>query len=90
MFDRETIIRRPLRDLFERKPTSPYRHALELLEKRELANSIVILQGAAQKTGCAYCREQIEDVVIPAIQRYEVDRAKRLIKGLELVDETLR
>ena len=46
MFEREPFFRRPVRDLvFERKPANPYEHAVQLLEKGELANAIVILQG---------------------------------------------
>jgi len=89
---REPIFfKRPVRDhLFERKPAAnPYEHATQLLARGELANSIVILQGIVQKTGCEYCAKQIEEVIIPAIERNEVDRAIRLIKGLQLTDETI-
>jgi len=41
----EPWLRRPIRDLvFERQPANPYEHAVQLLEKGELANAIVILQ----------------------------------------------
>jgi hypothetical protein len=91
MSEREPFFRRPIRDLvFERKPTNPYQHAIQLLEKGELANAIVILQGITQRSWCDYCIKEIEENIIPAIQRNEVERASRLIKGLQLVDETIR
>lgn len=87
---RKPIFRRPIRDfLLERKPANPYDYAIQLLEGGALANSIVILRGITQKTGCGYCVKQIENTIIPAIERNEISRAKKLIEGLKLIDETL-